>query len=176
MRFRLLYKWLLFPLVFVLVSGLSVGQSARPISRRSISLAISAKPTLKVASPLVVSITLTNISGHDMIVERMIRGSDTLVDVRDSAGKWVPDTKAGKFFNGHNNSADLSQLNVNDLNDATVNLPVKAGKTVAWGLDVGRFYDLSKPGKYSIFIQRVDPEDPSLPGIKSNVITVSIIP
>jgi len=171
-----LYNWLLFPVVFALVSGLSVGQSAPPTSRPVISLAITSKPKMKVGSPVVITVTLANISGRDIEVEREIRGTDCRVDVRDISGKSVQDSKFGLLYNGHDTVGDVSQVNPRDLNGATVDIPVKAGKTLAWGLDVGKFYDLSKPGQYSIFVQRLDPEDPSLPWVKSNVITVSIIP
>jgi hypothetical protein len=43
-------------------------------------------------------------------------------------------------------------------------------------LDVGRFYDMSKPGKYLIYIRMLDPENPSLPWVKSNAIIVEMIP
>ena len=154
------------------ISGIAVG---KPKSRPVISLAISAKPTLKAGSPVVIGVTLRNISRHDIVFGREIRGKDDRIDVRDSTGKLAPDTKLGLLYNGHV-VVETGQVNPQDMNLNWVTIPVKAGKTWGWGVDVSQFYDMSRPGKYSIFIQRLDPIDPSLPGIKSNVISVTILP
>ncbi len=43
------------------------------------------------------------------------------------------------------------------------------------GIDAAKFYDMSKPGKYLIFIQKADPENPAIL-MKSNVVTVTVTP
>jgi hypothetical protein len=146
------------------------------VARPVISLAINAKGTVKIGSPIVIGVILTNTSRHKIVVERQVRGTDCQVDVRDMSGKLAPDTRFGLIYNGHVSISDMSQISPHDLNNATVNIPVKAGKTWTWGLDVGRFYDMSKPGKYLIYIRMLDPENPSLPWVKSNAIIVEMIP
>jgi hypothetical protein len=57
--------------------------------------------------------------------------------------------------------------------DEAVAVIVKAGQTVTWGIYVSKFYDMSKPGKYAIQIERGDLGDPTLT-VKSNTVTVTV--
>ena len=164
--------------ILVLVQLNAFGQSSASGAKQVISLTISSKPAVKVGSIVGIHVVLTNTSEHDSGVEREVRGTDCAIDVRDQKGNFAPDTKYGLPFNGHVNVDDLdpSTINHNDLNGALVSIPVKAGKTWEWDLDATKRYDMSKPGKYQIFIQKLDPEDPALPAVKSNTIIVTVAP
>jgi hypothetical protein len=164
-------------LVFSIVASLAASwQSTASGAKPVISLAINSKPTVKVGSTVGIHVVLTNTSAHDIVIEREVRGTDCAVEVRDANGKLAPDTKFGLLHNGHVSVTDMSQIDPHDLNGAVVSIPVKAGKTWEWDLDAAKFYDMSKPGEYSIFIGKLDPEDPSLPAVMSNTITVTVTP
>jgi hypothetical protein len=55
-----------------------------------------------------------------------------------------------------------------------VDVPVKTGKSFTYPLNVNELYDLSHPGKYTIQVQRMDPDSKVL--VKSNTITVTVTP
>jgi hypothetical protein len=160
----------------ILASFATTGQSATPEAKPVISLTISAKPTIKVGSTVGIHVVLANISTHDIVVQREVRGTDCFVDVRDENGKLPPDTKFGLIYNGHVSITDMSQINPNDLNGASVYIPVKAGKTWEWDLDAAHFYDMSKTGKYLVFIRKFDPENSPLLWVRSNTIAVTVVP
>jgi hypothetical protein len=170
---RAVFACLLFSfLASLAASGQSTASGAKP----AISLTITSKPTVNVGYTVGIHVVLTNTSAHDIVVQREVRGADCAVDVRDENGKLPPDTKFGLLHNGHVSITDMSQIDPRDLRGALVYIPVKAGKTWEWDLDAAKFYDLSKPGKYLVFIQKLDPEDPSLPSVKSNTIAVTVVP
>ncbi len=64
---------------------------------------------------------------------------------------------------------------MNDLADNNTGVTVKAKQTAMWSINVSKFYDLSQPGKYSIRVQRGDPEDLEAT-VTSNTITVTVTP
>jgi len=158
-------------------AGTAVAQKASPSTAPpTISLTISAvHDSVKAGSPVVIDVTLLNKSSHDIVFRREIRGRDLHVDVRDVTGKLAADTKLGYIWNGHVANLDVTRVSPQDLSLNTVIVTVKAGETLPWELDAGRLYDLSQPGKYSIQVQRQDPENPALI-VKSNTITVTATP
>jgi hypothetical protein len=162
-------------LVIFLLAALTVSGQSTPRTKPVISLAISAKPTVKGGS-VGIHVVLTNTSTHDIVIGREVRGTDCVVEVRDENGNLPPETKFGLLYNGHVSVSDMSQIDPHDLNGAFVSIPVKAGKTWEWDLDAAKRYDMSKPGKYLIFIEKLDPENPALPGVKSNTVAVTVIP
>ena len=141
-----------------------------------ISLVISAKPSAKLGESIFVHVLLTNVSSHDIVVPREVRGTDCGIDVRDVTGTLAPDSRFGLLHNGHTSVTDLSQVDPNDLKGKVVYVSVKAGKTWEWDLEVTKFYDITKPGKYLIFVTKLDPEDPALPFVKSNTLTLQVTP
>lgn len=142
------------------------------------SISISAfHDPVKAGSPVSVIVTLTNNSKQDVEFGRLLSGADSKVEVLDSNGNSPPDTRFGYIHNGHVAQSDLdpSRVSVDDLKDSGVGVMVKAGQSTTWGIVVTRFYVMSLPGKYSIYIERADPADPKTT-LKSNTITVTVTP
>lgn len=176
--------------------GLAVSQATSPSELKpASSLTISAaKDSVKSGSPVLIEVTLLNISNHDIVLDRLLSGADCRIDVRDVNGKWPPDTKFGYIHNGHVPVANrdpsiLASLSARELFDQSVDVPVKAGQTWKWPIDVGKFYDLSNSGKYTIQVERADVGPTAIAGgtrgsqnppasvlVKSNTITVTVTP
>jgi hypothetical protein len=156
-----------------------VASEAKPRTEKAAtSISISAfHDPVKAGSPVSVIVTLTNNSKEDIQLGRLLSGSDSKIDVRDSNGNPPPDTRFGYIHNGHVAQSDLdpSRVYVDDLKDSGVGVIVKAGQSTTWGIVVTRFYVMSLPGKYSIYIERADPADPKTI-LKSNTITVTVTP
>lgn len=162
-----------------LIGTLVVAASAKSGSRAGkpvIALFISSERVVKVGGAVPITVVLTNRSHHDVLVERDVRGTDCQIDVRDEAGEPAPETRFGVIYNGHAEPIDMNDFDPKDFNSATVNIVVKPKKKLAWGLDATRFYRMDRTGKYSISVRRLDPENPALPWVKSNVIDLEIIP
>lgn len=163
-------------LMVSIFASLAAFAQSPPQRKPVISLSISSKPTAKVGSTVGIHVVLKNISAHGVAIVGEVRGRDYKIDVRDVNGKLAPDTKLGLIYNGHVSITDSSQIDPKDLNGKAVYGTLKAGETSEGDLDAAKFYDMSKPGKYAIFIQKLDPEDPSLLAVKSNTISVTMIP
>jgi hypothetical protein len=168
--------WLL---IFVACGTFRIAASQNQASATTqpvVTLNVSAvQPSVKVGSPVRVKVVLQNISDHDIIVSREVRGLDCRVDVRDAEGRLAPDTKLGYLWNGHVSNPDLSRLSSQELTGSLISGSVKRGETLTWELDASKFYEIKQPGKYSIQVERKDPENHSLM-VKSNVITVTVTP
>jgi len=138
-----------------------------------ISLAISAvRKSVRARSPVRVKVVLTNKSSHGILVGREVRGSDCQIEVRDVNGHLARDTAFGSVRNGR---AESSRVTPQYLVVNGFDVTVKAGETLSWELDASKWFDMTQPGKYSIHIQKRDPE--SLQTIvKSNAITVRVTP
>jgi len=163
--------------IFALVLGSTVSAAAQAAhTRPATSLAISAvQKSASVGSPLEIEVVLTNNTNHDITVGRELSGMDCRVDVRDRQGKLPADTRFGYLRNGHADNARLMELTSGELNTNAVYIPVKAGETLTWKLDLNKLYVLNEPGKYRVQVHRRDSVDASLV-VKSNTVTVTVIP
>lgn len=168
----LLLRTALLGMLVIALFAASASRAGKPV----IALFISSQRVVRVGAPVVITVVLTNRSHHSLVIEREVSGTDCQIEVRDDTGKLVPETKFGLVYNGHVEVVDMSGIDPHDLNRATVNIAVKPKRTLSWGVDVTRFYRMDRPGTYWLSVQRLDPEDPALPWVKSNTIEVSIIP
>lgn len=168
---------------FFLVSAVSVAlatgtaQSANDSASQAVaSIAISAvQEYVRAGSPVRIRVTLKNTSDHGVFITRDVAGRECKVEVRDVNGKLAADTKAGYIWNGHVASPDPSRVSPQDLKGALVFGNLKSGEVVQWEFDAAKFYEMNRPGPYTIQIRRADPENPSIT-ISSNAITVTIEP
>jgi hypothetical protein len=87
--------------------------------------------------------------------------------VRDDKGNSPPETKYQRVLRGEEPLTEPWVASV-----ATIS--VDPGKTFSDAMIANKFYDLSKPGKYKIQVQRTDPASKVV--VKSNVITVTVTP
>jgi hypothetical protein len=122
-------------------------------------------------SPVLVDATLTNNSNHSISVWREKQGSYR-VFVTDERGVRPPDRRLG-YRNGRFDVTLVPPEKVAEvLSGSGACVTVKPGETQTEGIEVSKLYDLSKPGKYTIQVERGDPESTVI--VKSNAITVTV--
>jgi hypothetical protein len=100
-RKRIFRAWAL------LVAGLVVtltafGQSissANTASQESLSIRFVHGDSAKARSPILVGVTLTNLSNEDLVFTKEIHGHQLHVDVRDTNGKSASETSLGHAWN-----------------------------------------------------------------------------
>jgi hypothetical protein len=140
------------------------------------SLAITAAESpVKAGSPVVVKVVMRNRSDHDISVYRdnsSDQGGFTYnVSALDETGASAPETKFGKTVMNHETAQEQAQEpSVLFSSGGEINLAV--GEAIKDRVDVTKLYDLHRPGRYSIQIQRFDLETKSY--VKSNKITVTV--
>lgn len=162
----------------LLVAPVSVSaqKSKSPDALPVISLAISARQnSARVGSPIRVEVALENKSGHEIAITRELRGRDCRVEVRDLNGKLAADTKLGRVWNRNTLIADPSQVSPEDLKGNLIQGRLKSGEKLMWEFDAATLYEIIQPGKYTIEVERRDPESPSII-VKSNTINVTVTP
>lgn len=157
--------------------GPSPAQGKPPV----ISVALHAEhDTVKTGAPIVVKATLTNRSDHEITFGYDRNRGIFRVDVFDESGRFAPD-KRTSYLNGRVDLERLARrwspeqlvksgLLIGDL----VYVPVKPGAEFLEGetIDVGRFYDMTQPGVYTIVVERNDPESGT--PVKSSPIKVTV--
>jgi uncharacterized protein (DUF58 family) len=149
---------------------LSCTLSAVQATQALFSLNISAKDdTVPAGSTVKVEIVLTNTSNrviyiiHEKAPDAGEQAGFTL-DVRNADGSVVAFTRYGqKFFN--HEAVFLG---------APAPFALKPGNPLKDEIVVSKLFDLSKPGKYSIQVKRLD--DSSSTEVSSNIISVTITP
>lgn len=165
-------------LLIAILGGLAtaVGQSvAAPATKPQTSsnppLSIAIRPledAVKAGSPVLLEVTITNNTKERRLVETRIPTWLMDVDVRDSQGNQ-PLTQRGQVVFGHGP-------------DRINEIPVGGGPL--WAVDPGKpvvinslpvpnLFDMSKPGTYTIQVQRPDGQGGA---VKSNVVKVTIVP
>jgi hypothetical protein len=136
--------------------------------------------TAKSGNPVFVSIVLTNKSDQDMSIwgeNGPDAGGSYGIDVYDARNTLAPDTKLGRYKNGH---VDLAKLPVEQLEPKYMNgsggcFTLKAGTSLSQGkINVSRYYDLSVPREYTIQLRKYDPVLHK--NAKSNVVKVTVVP
>jgi len=129
----------------------------------------SAQTVVKAGSMIVVAIRKTNISNNE--IEKKTHTDEFCCyyyDVRDSHGNLVGPRKPSKvILKGDDRGAHLAGTQGNLLHP---------GESI---IDRGRLddgYDMSRPGTYTIQISAHVANDPKSEVVKSNIITVSVLP
>ncbi len=151
--------------ILILLSLYQGAQTVRP----PFSLTISAKTAIQEGSDVKIRIALTNTSTRKLSVlhEKANEIGERVgfsLDVRDANNIQVSLTAYGKAYYNH----ELA------LVGAPYYADVRPGQTLEDWIVVSKLYDLSKPGKYKIQVQRTD-EDTSVV-VKSNVLNIMIAP
>ena len=180
---RTLYTCFLVSVIHIL-SGSAVAQTSPKGSSQTASgtpvnsISISAyNDSVKAGRPVYIIVLFTNKMDHDLEFGRVLSGADCRIDVRDVQGKLPRETGFGYIHNGHvaHPEHDLTRFSLNDLTDNDIWASVKAGQTTDWDINAAKFYDMRQPGKYTIRVERQDPEDPKVV-LKSNTVTVTVTP
>jgi hypothetical protein len=145
------------------------GKAARTV-KPTFSVSISAaQDVVKAGSAVMVNIVLTNTSDHK-IGFPWIRGSggrNFELNVRDSKGNPAqPVPRSGVDKNGRHYARFVT--------GSVGVVYLEPGQAKKDEFDACDFYILTRPGKYTIQVQRTDDESNSV--VKSNPITVTIEP
>jgi len=156
--------------------GTCAAQCSQPRQGARSVLEIYTSPVrhkVTLGSPVLLKVSMTNISRHDVSVWLEKGGGESQyeVEVRGQSKVLPADTEYGKKRNGH---VHLETLNMKDLIGSGACTPLRRGKTIIYELNVSKLYDLSAPGKYYIRLQRADPESAAM--IKSNTVRVTVTP
>lgn len=160
--------------IAVALPTISSAQSAKP----PLSLSIRpAKGDAKAGSTVQIEITVKNISDHDIswgtaYVAPFVEVTDQ-ANIVDGNGAKIPETEFGTRVMGHRTPDDEAR-SPSIVFGKDVWVPLKAGKSFTYQLNLDKLYDLSLPGKYVVQIERLDID--SNIAIKSNKITVTVIP
>ena len=169
---RLLFKqFALFASLLVFTVPYSAQSTQR--GKPSLSITISAPQTVvKASSPVKLRITMTNISNHNVTYYVSSAGRPYDIYVRGTSRKLAPETPAGvrvhpwspkyKPFSGGGSVFSGS-------------FQIKPGEKTETEVDLTKEYDLNQPGKYTVQVERRDPENPKK-RLKSNVITLTVTP
>jgi hypothetical protein len=123
--------------------------------------------SVKVGSAVEIKLSLTNASAQDIDASANISdltGVDPnfIFEVRDAIGNLVSkrEYEHPELATGH----------------ALLNRVIKPGKTLEEKADIGRLYDMSRPGEYSIQASRRASENEKDGFVKSNKIRITVTP
>ena len=173
--------------LFMSVAGLAqVGSPSKPV-QAVIWITSLNGDSIKVGSPILLGVTLTNTSNDEMVFGKDIYGHGLRIHVRDENGKGVPETTLGRAWNyvaGDGTGKpgpppDDIPLNVLVAagKGSMIRCDLKIGQWTDWQINPANLYDLNRPGKYTMQVEMGDPQNTALRlTIKSNKITVTVTP
>lgn len=147
-------------LVLAVGAGKSFGSATVPFA-----LALEAEEdTVKAGAEVKVNITLKNSSNRAMHMHLTLAEVDYAFEVRDSQGMIPPETDYAKKSKGrgHFSNDQIFYLQPGE------SLPKEL-------LVLTKFYDMSRPGKYTVQVSRVVPRDLGSGTVKSNNLTITVI-
>lgn len=149
-------------------SPAGVSASQQPFS---IKIAL-AQNIVKSGSEIKLQIMLTNTSDHNISVSRAIDDTSAevagyRVEVLDDRRNVPPETKYQRILRGE-------EPPTGPFTWSALGGPLSPGKSVKDTMIVNKFFDLTKPGKYTIQVRRTDPA--SKVTVRSNTIEVTVTP
>ncbi len=125
---------------------------------------VTDKKTIAVGAAVKVSITMRNISRSQIFFEAA-PGLPQLIgfrpELRDTRGQPIPLTEYGKHY---------FEAPFSTTSDLTV--PLAPGKTVIQEMELDKLFDLSRPGKYKVHVERSDTQTV----VKSNILKLKLMP
>lgn len=134
--------------------------------QRPLSIAISApQSSLKVGSDVRLEVTLTNTSNRRMLIKERNPATDYEIDIRDERGTAVPGSDFGR---------KLKEPPVIPMNSRNLGIYLRPNESTKESITLSELYDLSRPGKYLIQVERGVSDNPKDGVVKSNKITVTV--
>jgi hypothetical protein len=152
----------------LVLSAVNLAQAplTSPAQQPSFSIAISFPPVIRAESELLLEIAMINTSDKD-ISYSLIAGwpgwQMFQLDVRDAAGRPVPQSPAGKRISAGPRAVS-----------GVIAIPLAPGKAWRPRLILNRVYDLSQPGEYTVQARRMD--SASGVEVKSDLLTFRVPP
>jgi len=152
--------------LLILIVLTASAMSSAQIPTTPFTLALETKENaVRTGSEVEVDITLRNSSSRAMHISYGLSEHDYTFEVRDSQNRTPPETEFARKSKGRTNFS----------NDQVFYL--QPGESLPKALlVVSKFYDLSRPGKYTIQVSRAVPKELGGGAIKSNEITIVVAP
>jgi hypothetical protein len=158
-------------LSFAPLTAVYAAQGVQP-GPQSLSLTISASESVaKAGSPVKLTIIATNASDHDVVYYDGPSGLYRIY-VRDATGGIAPETPEGVRkhpWSPHRTGGG------GVISGPSFREHLGAGEKQETDIDLTKEYNLSQPGKYTVQVERPDPENKGK-WLKSNTITVTVTP
>ena len=158
-------------------TGVLCGQTEETGAASKPMLSLSLSPVtdkVTAGSPMLVTITMKNISDHEISYWREMTddpgGFEYKISAWDDKQTAVLDSKFGKALRGREDPAFLTADT--PLRSTGGWRTLKPGETLTDRVNVGRLFDLSRPGRYTIQVQRLDLDTKTF--VMSNRINVEI--
>lgn len=163
---RILAKLVLLSVLFMLPK-MSIAQNALP-PEPWFSVAIgTAQTVIPSGSDVKFKVTFTNDTRKDLhyAVGGPGRGGPPFdINVRDAKGNPVPETSYGLKMHGKD---------PRPWSGSVFNATSHPGEAIELDLILSKEYDLSKPGKYTVQVQE---RYPALQAVRSNILTITVVP
>jgi hypothetical protein len=157
----------------VAVFGAKLVQCAEPPLTITISLADGGVE--KTGSPVAVSVTLTNHSGKTLSASQVDYADDYTVDVRDAQGNSAPESEEVRKARAEMDACRNSGQAVGGRKILLHGMSqFRPGESWQETLLITKHYDMSRPGKFTIRLERKLPEELGKGTVKSNPITVTV--
>ncbi len=110
----------------------------------------------------------TNISDHEIIkLSDAVGASGYIYDVRDSSGKLVGPKKSEKMAAMSDGEARLR---------GTKDMVLQPGESKIIFVPLGSWYEIDKPGTYTVQVSEHVSNDPASEVVKSNTLTITVVP
>jgi hypothetical protein len=155
-------------LFLVIASGLSAAPDQATIKIST------PKENVKAGSDVTIEVIFTNTSKNHIILVSLAKREDQgeldyTVEVQDSKSARAAETSRGHFLRtGEDSPAGETYIKTGSI----MNLDVPPGGTVRSEILINRLYGLSKPGKYTIQVERTIGSSSVV--IKSNALPVAV--
>jgi hypothetical protein len=149
-------------LASILVAACALSSARGATTPFTLTLEAEENP-IKAGSEVKVGITLRNSSNHAIDVGLGLAEMDYALGVRDSQNRIPPETEFARKSKGRGY-----------FSNETV-FTLQPGETLPKEmLVISKFYDVSRPGKYTIQVSRAVPKELVGGTVKSNAITITI--
>jgi hypothetical protein len=142
----------------------------------TITISFSDGDVVKTGSGILVSVTLTNHSGKTLSASLMDYDYDYTIDVRDAQGNSAPESEEVRKAraeldacrkSGHSSCGRRIMLH------GVIN-QIRPGERWEERLLITKYFDMSRPGRYTIQLERTLPEQLGKGTVKPNPITVTV--
>jgi hypothetical protein len=114
---------------------------------------------VKAGLPICVLVYLENRSGKTVTSESNDYFKHYVIEIRDNEGLPAPEKKI------HREAFSTGLL-----------LPKKPGDSWQEMLHVSRYYEMSRPGTYTIQVERKLPDELGVGTVKSNIVSITVLP
>jgi len=121
----------------------------------------------RAGTPIVVFVAMTNNSSKVVSVPSLDR-EFYMIEVRNEQGNIVQETDEGRKMREAADAPKGRRI-LSGLNDE-----LKPHETVKHTIEVSEYWDMSRPGKYTIQVERRLPEELGKGSVKSNTIAVTV--